>query len=357
MADVLDSPEAGPAAVRGGALRAVGYGATVILSIGSAALLFRHLGVDDSGRYVTAMSIVAVVAGLTDAGLTAIGIREIAAQGAVPGSKLLRELLGMRLALTALGVVAAVGFTAATGYGPTLELGVALLGFALLLQNVQLTLSIPLQVELRFAAVVAADVVRQAVLVISIVALVLAGAGLLPLLAASIPAALAALLLTALLLRRSVPMRPAFTFVAWRSLLREALPYAVTGAIISVYFRVAIVIVSLVATERETGIFSASFRIIDVLVVVPQLVIGAAFPIFAHAAADNHERLGYGFQRVFDIALILGVWMAVTIAVAAGFAIAVVAGPQFAPAADVLRIQGIAMIGSFIASATGYVLL
>ncbi len=357
MADVLDSPEAGPAAVRGGALRAVGYGATVVLSIGSAALLFRHLGVDDAGRYVTAMSIVAVVAGLTDAGLTAIGIREIAAQGPIPGSRLLRELLGIRLVLTTLGVLGAVGFTALAGYGVTLELGVALVGFALVLQNLQLTLSIPLQVELRFGAVVAADIVRQTVLALAVVALVLAGAGLVPLLATSIPAALAALLLTVVLLRRTVPMRPAFTLQTWRSLFREALPYAITGAVISVYFRVAIVVVSLVASEDETGFFSASFRIIDVLVVVPQLVVGAAFPIFARAAADDHVRLAYGFQRVFDVALILGAWMAVSLAVSAGFAIAVVAGPDFAPAADVLRIQGIALVGSFVAGATGYVLL
>ena len=77
-ASLLDTPHAGPAAIRGGAVRLAGYGAGVLLSVGSAALLFRHLGVVDGGRYVTIIALVATVQGLTDFGLTAIGVRELA---------------------------------------------------------------------------------------------------------------------------------------------------------------------------------------------------------------------------------------------------------------------------------------
>src|SRR4051812_17649370 len=75
--DILAPRAAGPAAIRGGALRVGGYLAGVLLSVGSAAILFRHLGVEDGGRYVTITSLVALVAGLTDAGLLAIGVREL----------------------------------------------------------------------------------------------------------------------------------------------------------------------------------------------------------------------------------------------------------------------------------------
>jgi hypothetical protein len=48
--DILASPKAGQVAVRGGMSRLVGYGAGALLSVVSAAALFSHLGVDDSGR-------------------------------------------------------------------------------------------------------------------------------------------------------------------------------------------------------------------------------------------------------------------------------------------------------------------
>src|SRR4051794_2791879 len=102
--DLLDTPDAGPAAIRGGAVRATGYLAGVVLSIGSAALLFRHLGVVDAGQYVTALSLVTIAGGLSDLGLNTIGIRELTVRD--PGSRhaFVRNLLGLRTALTALGV-------------------------------------------------------------------------------------------------------------------------------------------------------------------------------------------------------------------------------------------------------------
>ncbi len=62
--DVLRSPSAGGKVVRGGALRAVGYGAAIIVGTATAALLLRHLGVDDFGRYVTVTALLGIVAAL-----------------------------------------------------------------------------------------------------------------------------------------------------------------------------------------------------------------------------------------------------------------------------------------------------
>ena len=73
--DHLDTPEAGPMAVRGGAVRVVGYAAGVLLTVASAAVLFRHLGVEDSGRYLTVIALTSIVAEVTDIGLTTIGMR------------------------------------------------------------------------------------------------------------------------------------------------------------------------------------------------------------------------------------------------------------------------------------------
>src|SRR5436305_14055642 len=75
--DILATSAAGPAATRGGALRVGGYMLGSLTSAVSAALLFRHLGVTDTGLYVTALSLVALVGALSDFGLTAGGGREL----------------------------------------------------------------------------------------------------------------------------------------------------------------------------------------------------------------------------------------------------------------------------------------
>ncbi|MEA2355611.1 MAG: hypothetical protein QOD61_1740, partial [Solirubrobacteraceae bacterium] len=68
--DLLSTPAAGPAAVRGGATRVAGFFVSSVLSVFAAAILFRHLGGVGVGRYVTIFSLVAIVGGISDLGLT-----------------------------------------------------------------------------------------------------------------------------------------------------------------------------------------------------------------------------------------------------------------------------------------------
>ena len=70
------SPTAGAKVIRGSVLRSGAYGATVMLGILSAALMTRHLGVAAFGQYVTVLSIVTVATGLSDVGMSNIGVRE-----------------------------------------------------------------------------------------------------------------------------------------------------------------------------------------------------------------------------------------------------------------------------------------
>ena len=78
--DLVASEAAGPAALRGSVLLGGGYAATIGLSLISAPLLIRHLGISDFGRYTTVLALVTVVNGLTDAGLMNIALREWASR-------------------------------------------------------------------------------------------------------------------------------------------------------------------------------------------------------------------------------------------------------------------------------------
>ena len=94
--------------MRGGTLRTTSYlvatGAVAAASI----FLLRHLGVTDFGRYVTVMSLVAVVAALSDAGLTMVGQREyVLLRTAHERRRLVADVLGTRLLITPVGVLLA----------------------------------------------------------------------------------------------------------------------------------------------------------------------------------------------------------------------------------------------------------
>lgn len=357
VSDVLDSPEAGPAALRGSALRSGAYLAGVALSIASAPLLIRHLGVASFGAYVTVVSLMNLVAGVTEGGLNAIALREYATLRGDERRAALRALLGIRWALSLGGVVVGVAFALVAGYDSPLVVGAIGAGVGVVLQALQMLVSTPLQGELRFGWLAILQLLGQLVTVILIVVLVLADAGVVPFLWVTAPVGLLLLAITLVLVGRAMPLRPSLRWAEVWPLLRDTLPYTAAVALNVVYFRVTILVMSLQASELETGYFATSFRVVEVLLGIPALVIGAAYPILARAERDDSARFGYAMRRILELSLLLGTWMAMSCAVGAQVAIDVLAGDEGQPAVEVLRIQGLTLVATGLGVACGYGLL
>ncbi len=354
--DLLSTPAAGPAAVRGGALRVGSFLAGTLASVGSSALLFRHLGVVNGGHYTTALALSATVTGLTDLGLTSIGIREFAVLEGEQRDSVARNLLGMRLVLTAIGVLVTTAF-AVLAYGWFLASGVLIAGVGVVIQNTQTTLSVPLLATLRLGWVSLLDFSRQILIALVIVLFVLAGANVLPFLAASGIAAAVVLVPTAFLVRAQIPLWPSFSRRRWIEMVGPVIAYSAAVAAATLYFRIGIVLVSLIADSREVGDYSLSFRIIEVLFLLPGLLVGAAFPIFARAARDDPARLGYALGRVFEVSLILGVGIGLALSVGSRFAVLVVGGSKFLGAVPILSIQAFGLAASFVSAVWAYAML
>jgi O-antigen/teichoic acid export membrane protein len=356
-ADRLSPSHAGPAALRGGILRTGSYVLGILLSLISARVLIGHLGEEDFGSYTTVLALITIVSGFTEGGLNSVVLREFTTLSGDRRREMMASAIGIRLVLTLAGVALAVVFALVGGYGTTFVAGTAVAGAGLVMQLLQSTLSTTLQAQLRFGWVSAVELLRQVVNVGLLVALALAGAGLLPLLAVAIPASAVSLLATIPLVLRYTSLRPSFHMGHWWRLLRETIPWAVIAAVSIVYFRLALVLMSLISSKLQTGYFATSFRITEVLVGIPILVIGAAFPILALAEREDSARFRFASGRIFALALFAGTWLVLCLEVGAGFAIHVIAQNKADPSIVVLRIQGLALIASFIAVACGYPLL
>jgi O-antigen/teichoic acid export membrane protein len=333
------------------------YAGSMLLSLLSVPLLIRHLGISAFGGYAAVLSLVAIVSGLTEAGLNAIAVREYATSPADRQPVLIANLLGVRIVFGLTGVLAAVVFAAVAGYGDALVAGTALAGVGMVVILSQSLLTVPLQVELRQGWVSLLELLRQLIAVALIVALVILGAGVAPFLGATIPAGAVALVVTAILVRRRATLRPAFHLGTWWPLVRDSIPYALAIALNAMYLRLAIVVMSIIATGLQTGYFATSFRIVETLIGIPALVVGAAFPILARAVRDDVERFASATGRIFELGVIVGSWMVVCVVIAAPLAIRLIGGADAEPAVPVLRIQGLALVATFVVVACGYPLL
>lgn len=355
--DVLDSPEAGGRVVRGGVLRAGGYVLGTLLSLAGIAVVTRYLGLEEFGRYSVVFSLITVVGAVTDAGMGTLGLREYSQRRGTDRDELMRTLLGLRLALTLAGATIAAVLAAAFGYRAELVLGAGLAGLGLVLTVGQTTLGIPLGASMRNGALAGIDLLRQALTVGLYAVLVVVGAGTAAFLGVGIPVGAVVVAVVAVLVRGQVPLRPRLAPRAWAALLRTSVGFALATAVGTIYVYTAQILTELVASDREVGLFAASFRVFIVLAAIPGLLITVAFPVLARAARDDRARLAYGVGKLLDVSALLGLAAAVGLVTGAPAIIAVMAGDEYAEAAGVLRILSIAVVMSFLLATWGFALL
>jgi len=347
--DVLHSGEAGGRVVRGGVIRAAGFGVGVLFGLATSALLLRHLGVVEYGKYGTIAALLGIVLALSDGGLTTIGARELSTTPDGPERRRLAStLMLLRLVTTTAGVLIAVAF-AAIAYGSNqLTLGAALVGASVVLISLQAMATVPLLITLRVVPMTGFEILRHVLTFAGILALVLAEAGLEAFFALQIPIAAILLLLTVLYVRRILPLGLRASSAAVRRLARETLPLAVASTMIVLYGGAMVIIVSLIADDYETGLFVTSARIMEVVIGLPGLVIALALPVLSVASATNHERLRNALQLMVEVGLILAAFAAVTLALAADGVIRLIGGLAFADAAPILQVQAFAIVGVFL---------
>jgi O-antigen/teichoic acid export membrane protein len=339
-------PEAKVALVRGGAVRLGGYAATLGLSVISTALLTRHLGVSVFGDYTTVTSLVAVIAIVTDSGMSNIGVREYATLDGAARRRLLADLLGLRLALSVLGIGLVVVLAVVFGFDGALELGAVAASLATVSLVFQHTLTIPLTVDLRFGWLSSLELLRQAVTVAGVVVLVVLHAGVFPLLATTLLANTLLIVPTALLVRGQISLRPSFRFRRWHHLMGATVTFSLATAVGIIYVYTAQILTHIVAGSYQSGLFAISFRVFVVIAAVPGLLVGGALPVLSRAALSDRDRLGYILQRMFEASLVGGVGLAVAMSAGSGFIVNIL-DARAPGAAPVLAIQAFALIASF----------
>jgi O-antigen/teichoic acid export membrane protein len=115
-----------------------------------------------------------------------------------------------------------------------------------------------------------------------------------------------------------------------------------------VYFRVLVVLVSLLSSDVQTGLFGTSFRIFEMLLGLPALMLSVALPLLSVAGDEDESRLRSALQSMTEASLLIAALLVVGISILADAGIRLVGGDEYVGAASVLRIQALALIPLFL---------
>jgi O-antigen/teichoic acid export membrane protein len=124
-----------------------------------------------------------------------------------------------------------------------------------------------------------------------------------------------------------------------KNIIKQGWPFALLVGFSAIYNRIDVIIITFMKGYVETGYYTAAYKIFDLLGFFPSVVSYTLFPFFAGLMAKSAVNEVRGnLEKYLRLMLTAALPMAVGGTVLSAKLIALVAGPQYAPAAPVLAI-------------------
>lgn len=289
------------------------------------------------GLYSFLLTWIALVSGISDLGMSAVGVRLWAEN---PGrmARTMRTFYLLRTILLCAGAVFSlpVWFT----YYPELPpwgLSIVLVGILLQLQGIAV---IPFQAELNNSPPTLWSNVNRVLTVFVIVLALLAGAGIPTILALEI---LLPLFYLAKVIRESERIAaarrtedPPFTV---RELLMDLGPAGLLVLLTMLFFRADVFLLMRLAGEHAVGLYAASYRIVEPLLVLPGILATTLIPVaVARHASQDTEGLWRAIRRSARLITLTQVALAFAVSRHAVEIVPLIFGPAYGPTAPMMAL-------------------
>jgi O-antigen/teichoic acid export membrane protein len=327
---------------------------TVLASIAVIPILTRFLGPELFGDYALVITLNAFLLSVTD-----LGIQTIATRDASQAPEKMGPLASQAVILRTLGTIVLAGISVAilslTGYPDPVKLGFAILALTVLVNALQTGFAVILQSTLKLYLLSLSEVIGRLVSTgltfgIIVTAIQLAASHVVALQEifwALVVGSLISLSVSAVLVRQRSLLRSGFHgALAWR-MLRDALPLGAVTVASLILYRADTVLLSVLRTAHDVGIYNLSYRFLDLLLAVPGLFMASVFPLLSAHAGDpaSFRRI---WQKALDALALGGVPLAFGTLLTAPHLIHFLGGDQFAASVEPLQILSFVVLLSYL---------
>lgn len=334
-----------------------GRAAVLGLGLVSVAITTRYLGAADYGRFALALSLTQLFGVLADAGLTAIVVRELAQRPERAGP-VLGSALALRSGLSLLAVGGALLTAVVLPYPPRVELAVAIAGVPLVLGLLNSAFLAVLQAGLEAGRAAIGDVLGRAASLAAVGVVIALDLGFYAVVAAAAVGAATTLVVTRALVRSELRASPPRADRAtMRLLLAAALPVGLALALNEAYGRADALVISLSRSAAELGLYSLSWRLLELSAVLPAVLLFAVFPLVSRYVAEGDGRLRGTLQAAGDVLALAGIGLATGGALVADELAVALGGEAFAGAAGPMRVLLVAAALGFVSGLYGHALI
>ncbi len=334
-----------------------------VVDFAFAMLMLRVLGPTDAGAYYTAINIIGFADIFTNFGLNLLVTREVS-RSPERAPELLTHTTVLRLLLWLATLPLLAGYVwyrqwAGAPLGTETVVALALFAGALLPANLNAALASVFQAHERMMTPAAVSVVTTLLKVSAGALVLLGGLSYVGLAATSVVVNWITFAILAILAARA-GYRAALRVVpaAVGALVGVSLPLMLNHMLQSVFFKIDVLLLDQLKGNEVVGWYSAAYKWVDALLIIPAFSVLALFPLMSRRATDDRA----GLTRAFEMARRWLVTIALPVSVLTTFLaddlIAILGGQEYLPhGAQALRVMIWFLPFSFVNGLSQYVLI
>ena len=135
--------------------------------------------------------------------------------------------------------------------------------------------------------------------------------------------------------------------VLWWALITDSVPLGITVILRRIASHVDILILAAFGMTAAAGYFSAAYKLIQALTLIPLTLAQVLFPLFSRMARSGDGAFQQGVERAFKFLFFLALPIVLGLVIFAGPIVRLVYGPSYEPAALPLSLMGLSLLFLF----------
>jgi O-antigen/teichoic acid export membrane protein len=342
---------------RNSIIQLVGKLISLALGLISVAIMTRYLGQEGFGYYSTVIAFLQFFGILVDFGLSLTTIQMISKPG-VDLSRTMNAIMSFRTITAAVFLVFAPVVVWFFPYNIFIKLGVLITVASFFCLSLIQTVTGVFQQKLKIWELTLAEVIGRSFLVGLTLAAVLLNKNIYWIFGAISIANIINLIIVWFYSKQYVNWRWQVDWQVWKEIVRRTWPMALSISFNLIYLKMDTIILSLARTQAEVGLYGATYRVVDVLTMMPAVFMGIILPVIGrYFHENNREGLRHILQKAFDVLMIFAAPIIVGTFVVGRGVMTLIAGPDFAFSGEILKVLIFACAAIFGTSLFGYAIV
>jgi len=319
-------------------VQAIGKLVIVLLSLINISLLTRYLGQKGFGDFTLVFIYLSFFGILADFGLQLTMSRDLAKENQL-SLKIYGTFFWIKFLLGLASILIGIALLSFFPYNHFLKKAIIIASLGIFLGYINNFGTIVFQAKLRLDWVALVDIVSRVATTAFIFLMISTKGSFYTLVSSILIGNLFALLLIIFLLQKVVKFNLKFDFLLAKKIIKKSIPVGIIAALTLLYFRVDILILSILKGTKDVGIFSLAYKVIENLMAFWGLYMATVYPLLATLLARKKTKVAKSiWKNSMRMALAISVFFIILGYPLAPLGIKILGGEEFSASVLPLRI-------------------